>query len=292
MSAAPASCVVPDARPCRAGLEEAESGGGQRAAARSAAALIQYGSTRQRGAIQAAFCCVLAALGPAAADCLYISSVLPLKISKRRRQSESHIETALTTGGSHRADGPGYRVHGAHARGRRPARRLHQRCTRVHGRSAADAGNGATDGADQRELAPGDDRRCVHTPRRASPHVSGVPARLADQADASMSVAGVSRHLPVPAGLVRKSVSRRARWPAASGSWACASHRTRFYRPLQLSAVWSSSPGPMIYLEWREPGSSRTCPTRPGRPGSDPADARSVSARRAGARQREVGPRQ
>ena len=36
---------------------------------------------------------------------------------------------------------------------------LHQRCTRVHGRSAADAGNGATDGADQRELAPRDDRR-------------------------------------------------------------------------------------------------------------------------------------
>ena len=82
-------------------------------------------------------------------------------------------------------------------------------------------GNGATDGADQGELAPGDDRRWVHTPRRASPHVSGVPARLADQAEASMSVAGVSRHLPVPAGLVSKSVSRRARWPAASGSWAC-----------------------------------------------------------------------
>ena len=38
---------------------------------------------------------------------------------------------------------------------------LHQRCTRVHGRSAADAGNGATDGADQGELAPGDDRRGV-----------------------------------------------------------------------------------------------------------------------------------
>jgi hypothetical protein len=34
-----------------------------------------------------------------------------------------------------------------------------------------------------------------------------------------MSVAGGSRHLPVPAGLVSKSVSRRARWPAASGSW-------------------------------------------------------------------------
>jgi hypothetical protein len=38
---------------------------------------------------------------------------------------------------------------------------LHQRCTRVHGRAAADAGNGANDGADQRELAPGDDRRWV-----------------------------------------------------------------------------------------------------------------------------------
>jgi hypothetical protein len=62
-------------------------------------------------------CCDLAALGPAAADCLYVSSVLPLKSSNRRRQSETHIETALTTGGSHRADGPRYRVHGLHARG-------------------------------------------------------------------------------------------------------------------------------------------------------------------------------
>jgi hypothetical protein len=47
-------------------------------------------------AIQAFLCCDLAA-SPAAADCLYISSVLPLKSSNRRRQSEIHIGTALTT---------------------------------------------------------------------------------------------------------------------------------------------------------------------------------------------------
>jgi hypothetical protein len=46
--------------------------------------------------------------------------------------------------------------------------------------------------------------------------VSDVPARLADQAKASMSVPGVSRRLfPVPAGLVSEPVSRRASWPAA-----------------------------------------------------------------------------
>ena len=72
------------------------------AAERSGAALIQYGSTRQRGAIQAFLCCVLAALGSAAADCLYVSSVLPLKISDRRRQSETLNRTALTVmAGSH-----------------------------------------------------------------------------------------------------------------------------------------------------------------------------------------------
>ena len=41
---------------------------------------------------------------------------------------------------------------------------------------------------------------------RVSP-VSGIPARLADQAKASVSVAGVSRCLPRPDWFVSKSVS-------------------------------------------------------------------------------------
>jgi hypothetical protein len=68
----------------------------------------------------------------------------------------------------------------------------------VHGRSAADAGNGATDGADQRELAPGDDRRWVMSTTTHVSLVSGVPPRLADEAKASLSVAGVSLRLPRP----------------------------------------------------------------------------------------------
>ena len=44
-------------------------------------------------------CCDLAVLSPAAAARLYISSVLPLKISNRRRQSETPIRTALTGDG-------------------------------------------------------------------------------------------------------------------------------------------------------------------------------------------------
>ena len=43
----------------------------------------------------AILCCDLAALSPTAAAGLYISSVLPLKISNRRRQSETHIGTVL-----------------------------------------------------------------------------------------------------------------------------------------------------------------------------------------------------
>jgi hypothetical protein len=86
-------------------------------------------------------CCEgLAALSPAAAARLYISSVLPLKISNRRRQSETHIGTALTTGSLHRADGLGTGCTVHMPEGAPTARRLHQRCTRVHGRSAADAG--------------------------------------------------------------------------------------------------------------------------------------------------------
>ena len=46
--------------------------------------------------------------------------------------------------------------------------------------------------------------------------VSGVPARLADPAKASVSVAGLSRRLPVPTGLVSKSVSRRVLWRRSS----------------------------------------------------------------------------
>jgi hypothetical protein len=46
-----------------------------------------------------AFCCDLAALSPAAAARLYISSVLPLKIRNRRRQSEIRIRTALAGDG-------------------------------------------------------------------------------------------------------------------------------------------------------------------------------------------------
>jgi len=47
-------------------------------------------------------CCDLAALSPAAAARLYVSSVLPLKVSNRRRQSETPSRTALTVmAGSH-----------------------------------------------------------------------------------------------------------------------------------------------------------------------------------------------
>ena len=45
--------------------------------------------------------------------------------------------------GSLRAESPRYKVHGAHGRwGTDPPGWLHQWCTRLHGRSAADAGMG------------------------------------------------------------------------------------------------------------------------------------------------------
>jgi hypothetical protein len=59
----------------------------------------------------------------------------------------------------------------------------------------------------------------MSTTTHVSP-VSGVPARLAEQAKASKSVASVSRRLPVSAGLVSKSVSRSASWPAGSRCYA------------------------------------------------------------------------
>jgi hypothetical protein len=87
------------ARARRAGPPRPEPGAGSAGpGAAQRRRLIQYGSTRQRGAIQAFLCCVLAALGSAAADCLYVSSVFPLKSSNRRRQIETHIRTALIGG--------------------------------------------------------------------------------------------------------------------------------------------------------------------------------------------------
>jgi hypothetical protein len=47
------------------------------------------------GPCEAFLCCDLAALSPAAMARLYVSSVLPMKISNRRRQSETPIRTAL-----------------------------------------------------------------------------------------------------------------------------------------------------------------------------------------------------
>jgi len=53
--------------------------------------------------------------------------------------------------------------------------------------------------------------------------VSTVPARLADHAKASLSVAGSRFVSHVPRGFVSRSVSRRASWPAISRSPVCTS---------------------------------------------------------------------
>ena len=95
------------ARACRAGVPtQSPARGAPDPAPHSGAALIKYGQIRQplalaRSAVRytAFLCCDLAALSPAAAARLYISSVLPLKISNRRRQSETHIRTPLPDGG-------------------------------------------------------------------------------------------------------------------------------------------------------------------------------------------------
>jgi hypothetical protein len=105
-------------------------------------------------------CCDLAALSPAAAARLYISSVLPLKISNRRRQGETHSGTAIMAGGSCRTGGPQYQgarctCPGGAGPPRMGASAVHPRAGQVRRRP----GNGAADGADQGELAPGDDQR-------------------------------------------------------------------------------------------------------------------------------------
>jgi hypothetical protein len=94
---------------------------------------------------------------------------------------------------------------------------LHQRCIRVHGRAAADARNGATDGADQRELAPGDDRRWVMSHTTCVLPTSPVFRRVSLTRRRHRWASPVSRVVsPVPSSLVSKSVSRCALWPAAS----------------------------------------------------------------------------
>src|SRR5690349_15591726 len=70
------------------------------------------------------------------------ASVFPLKDSDRRCQSETHIGTALTAGGSYRTEGPKYRGARCTCPNGAPARPgwVHQRCIRGHARSAADPG--------------------------------------------------------------------------------------------------------------------------------------------------------
>jgi hypothetical protein len=78
-------------------------------------------------------------------------------------------------------------------------------------------GNGATDGADQGELAPGDDRRWVMSHTTCVLPTSPVFRRVSLTRRRHRWASPVSRVVsPVPSSLVSKSVSRCALWPAAS----------------------------------------------------------------------------
>ena len=151
-------------------------------------------------------------------------------------------------------------------------------------------GTGATDGADQRELAPGDDRRWVmSTTTHVSP-VSGVPPRLAELAKGlgkrlrclvssppsrtvslanllantflKLRLSGSSRpaHPRNHAGLMIPS--RPGRRPAGPDRKRGRREGRRFYRPPQLMSLYGLWPAVTLPGSIDDDVASHVCPTR------------------------------